>query len=412
MIKRGIVLIVDDDSEVSASIEGFIGNFGYEVKSFNRGNDALLYLCSNDVDVVLTDIRMPEMDGIELLEKVLSIDTEIPVVLMTAYTDFDQVVTALKKGAFDFIHKPYEMKYLLKTLDKALAYRTMRASELNYKIDLERAITERTNELENAHKAIFQSEKMALVGQLAAGVAHEINNPVGYISSNLESMRKFMERLLEYISVLEESTANCCSAEELEKLEGLKSRLRIKRIKDDILSMVEESLEGVTRIKEIVRDLKHFSRMDESKFIFTDINETLERALAIVKNEIKYVATIVTDYGDIPKILCHPNQLAQVFINMLVNASHAITDKGEISVRTRNDENNIFVTISDSGCGMPDDVKNRIFDPFFTTKEVGKGTGLGLSISSEIVKKHNGEIIVESREGKGTSFIIKLPIIP
>ncbi|MDD2734234.1 MAG: response regulator [Desulfuromonadaceae bacterium] len=408
-INRGRVVIVDDDCEVGLSLQGIIEISGYEAHTFDNGCDALSFLGDHEVDLVLTDIRMPGMDGIELLDSVLALNADIPVILMTAFADIDLTISAIKIGAFDFIIKPYDPVCLLKTLEKGVAFRRRYMAERNYRQDLEREVEERTRELKKAHEIVLQNEKMALVGQIAAGVVHEINNPVGFISSNLETFGRYAERLLVFFGVLTESLGRYCPTEELERIEEMRRKAHIDKIADDLPAILEESQEGVERITEIVRNLKGFSRVDDGVFVSADINDVISKALNIVKNEIKYVATVITDYGEIPPAQCLPNQLTQVFMNILINASHAIKGHGEITVRSWYENEKIYVTISDTGCGIPEDVKKNIFVPFFTTKESGKGTGLGLSISYDIIHKHSGEISVESAVGKGTTFNIMLP---
>ena len=275
-----------------------------------------------------------------------------------------------------------------------------------------------TEKLENAYRelkatqsTILQREKMASIGQLAAGVAHEINNPIGFITSNLGTLGKYMNRLTEFISAQSDAL-------ELLKEENVKGSLREKRKKlkldyilEDVEQLIEESLDGAERVKKIVQNLKTFSRVDEAEFKHADINECLESTLNIVWNELKYKATVQKEFQKLPLTKCYPQQLNQVFINLLVNAAHAIDKQGEIIIKTWNSKGNINISISDSGCGIPDDRIGKIFEPFFTTKEVGKGTGLGLSISYDIVKKHNGEIRIESKEGKGTTFTITIPVV-
>ena len=346
----------------------------------------------------------------ELLDKVLALDADIPVILMTAFGDIDMTVTAIKKGAFDFILKPYDAAYLLKALEKGVTYRHLQIAERTYRYDLEQAVEKRTLELKKAHELLLQSEKMALVGQIAAGIAHEINNPVGFISCNLESFNKFTERLLMFLMIQSESLNRYCPAEEIARIEALRIKSHIDRIAEELPAIVKESEEGIDRIKEIVKNLKGFARVDDNEFVSASVNETIEKALNIVRNELKYVATMVTDFGDIPPTKCLPNQLAQVFMNLLVNAAQAIEDYGEIRIRTWQEGGNIYASVSDTGCGIPEEVKNRIFEPFFTTKDVGKGTGLGLSISYDIIHKHSGEIAVDSTVGVGTTFTVMLPL--
>lgn len=406
----GRVVIVDDDREVRLSLQEILAESGYKAHTFDNGDDALSYLADQGADLVLTDIRMPGMNGMELLDSILAVKADIPVILMTAFADIDMTVTAIKIGAFDFIFKPYDVGYMLKAVEKGVTFRRLRLAELQHHEDLERAVEERTCELQKAHSLLLQNEKMALVGQIAAGVAHEINNPLGFISCNLESLRKFSERVLVFLMVQSESIAKYCPAEELARMDELRTKSHINRIVDEIPEMVTESLEGVGRIKEIVCNLKGFARIDDKEFIAASINDIINKALTIVRNELKYVASMVTDFGDISPLKCLPNQLAQVFMNLLVNAAQAIEGHGEIRIRTWQEEGNVFVSISDSGCGIPDEVKEHIFEPFFTTKEVGKGTGLGLPICYDIIHKHSGEIQVSSIVGTGTTFTIRLPI--
>jgi len=409
----GTVVIVDDESSIRISQRGIIEENGFEAYDFENGIDALKFLHARhpEVDVIVTDIRMPGMDGMELLGKVLVCNYEIPVILMTGYAEIEMTVEAVKKGAFDFILKPYDPEYMLKTIEKGVAYRRLRKLEKNHLNDLEKALQEQACELKKVNEIVLHNEKMALVGHIAAGVAHEINNPVGFISSNLGSLGKYTDRLLEFLEVLTESHGRYCPPEELERIEALRKKFHVKTIADDIPALLEESQEGVERIKEIVRNLKGFSHADDGVFVPTNINEVIYKALNIARNELKYVATIVTDYGELPLIKCLPNQLTQVFMNLLINASHAIEAHGEITVKSWLEGENVYVTIRDTGCGIPEEIKNRIFEPFFTTKESGKGTGLGLSISYDIIRKHSGKISVDSTLGMGTTFKIRLPIV-
>jgi two-component system NtrC family sensor kinase len=274
-----------------------------------------------------------------------------------------------------------------------------------------------TQELENAYAElkeaqlqIFQQEKMASIGQLAAGVAHEINNPMGFISSNLTTLNKYIDRLTEFIAAGDQLLAGNPDAE---NLSSVRKRLKIDYIMEDARQLIAESQDGAGRVRRIVQDLKSFSRVDQAECALIDLNEALETTINIAWNEIKYVATLDRDFGDIPRIKCYPQQLNQVFLNLLVNAAHAIGEnQGVITVRTWSEAENVFVSVADTGCGMPDEIQQRIFEPFFTTKEVGKGTGLGLSISYDIVRKHGGEISVESEIGRGSTFIVKLPTEP
>ncbi|MBV5349969.1 GHKL domain-containing protein, partial [bacterium] len=267
------------------------------------------------------------------------------------------------------------------------------------------------DELNSAQSQIYQQEKMASIGQLAAGVAHEINNPMGFITSNLGSLDKYVSRLSEFIGVVDQALLSCCDEAQAGPVLEARKRLKIDRILDDAHQLIIESQDGAGRVRRIVQDLKSFSRVDQAETALIDLNEALETTINIAWNEIKYVATMNREFGDIPKVKCFPQQLNQVFLNLLVNAAHALGDtRGEITVRTEQEGDQVLVKISDTGCGMPEEVQRKIFDPFFTTKEVGKGTGLGLSISYDIIKKHGGSIEVESEVGRGTVFTVRLPV--
>jgi len=263
-------------------------------------------------------------------------------------------------------------------------------------------------DLQESQSRVLQQEKMASIGSLAAGVAHEINNPIGFISSNLSTLVKYSERLTSYLRLQDESLRQ--SGELPSDLAEQRKKWKIDTICDDLGELLAESREGTDRVQQIVVDLKGFSRVDEAGCKPVDLHECIETTLNIARNEIKYKATVEKEFGDLPPVTCFPQQLNQVFMNLLVNAAHAIEKKGEIRIRTWSADGEVKIVISDNGKGMPDDVKKKIFEPFFTTKPVGKGTGLGLSISYDIIKKHQGRLEVESDVGKGTAFTITLPL--
>ncbi len=276
----------------------------------------------------------------------------------------------------------------------------------------------KTGELEGAYRElsysqakVVQQEKMATIGQLAAGVAHEINNPTGFISSNLGTLGKYTNKLTEFINAQSGALKFIKSEESLESLKVLRKKLKVDYVLDDLEELIKESLEGADRIKIIVQNLKTFARLDGKDYVQADINECIESTLNIVWNELKYKAIVEKEYGEIPPTKCYPQQLNQVFMNLLVNAGHAIEKQGEIRIKTWNGGEFINISISDTGQGIPEDKIKNIFDPFYTTKESGKGTGLGLSISQEIVQKHKGDLYVESEIGKGTTFIMRIPVV-
>lgn len=281
--------------------------------------------------------------------------------------------------------------------------------------ELEKTYTD----LKSAHSQILQQEKMASIGQIAAGVAHEINNPVGYIMSNLGTLRKYLDRLSEFIKVQSETIDVFKKEREgegpaltmsLQKTDAARKTLKVDYIMVDASNLLKESLAGSGRIKEIVQDLKSFSHVDNAEIKMHDINEGIRKTINVIWNELKYKAKVVQEYGAIPLTRCNLGNLNQVFMNILLNAVQAIEKEGTITIRTWSDDMHILISISDTGCGIPKEIMNKIFDPFFTTKDVGKGTGLGLSVSYDIIKKHDGEISIQSEVGKGTIFTIKIPV--
>jgi signal transduction histidine kinase len=308
----------------------------------------------------------------------------------------------------------------LQTLNEELEQRVIdRTEELesaNSKLCQVTCELEKTlSELKSAQSSILQQEKMASIGQLAAGVAHEINNPMGFIISNLNSLKKYTDKLVEFMNLQSAAIDQLAPQAGVDaiaaEMQTRKKTLKIDYILEDLGDMVDESLDGAERVKKIVQDLKSFSRLDESELKPADINEGLESTLHIVWNDLKYKATVRKEYGDIPLTVCNLGQLNQVFVNLLINAAQAIETKGEILVKTTSNNDHITITIADTGIGIAADKVGRVFEPFYTTKEVGRGTGLGLSIAYDIVKKHKGEIWAESEVGKGTTFTISIPIV-
>ena len=273
---------------------------------------------------------------------------------------------------------------------------------------LERRVQEEIEKNRAKELMVLQNAKLASIGQLAAGVAHEINNPMGYITSNLRALTTYFSSMKKFIETQRSALEQTATPELRQELTDTENKLNLAYILLDGDDLVSESLEGVKRVARIVTDLKSFSRIDAPEQQETDLTSCLENALNIVANELKYVATVVRETGSLPPVTCHPGQINQVFMNLLLNASHAITSPGTITLKSRYDAGFVYVAVSDDGHGIPEGIRDRIFEPFFTTKEVGKGTGLGLSISHDIISKHHGEILVES-SSLGTTFTVKLP---
>lgn len=257
--------------------------------------------------------------------------------------------------------------------------------------------------LEKANAQLLQSEKLAAIGQLAAGVAHEINNPIGYVFSNLKTLASYVHDLLRISDAVD-------GAASLEELRQLKLSLEYDYIRSDVEALIGESEDGIERVKKIITALKDFSHMDEEEFHVADLHRGLETTLNVVNNELKYKAEIIKEYSQLPEVDCIPSQINQVLMNLLVNAAHAIEQFGRITLRSGHQGDWVWLEVEDTGTGIPPQLLNRIYEPFFTTKPLGKGTGLGLSLSYNIVQKHHGRIEVSSEPGQGTRFRVWLPV--
>jgi len=272
----------------------------------------------------------------------------------------------------------------------------------------------------NSQPKLIQQEKLASIGQLAAGIAHELNNPVGFISSNFTSLKSYISILREYINKCERYLLHGkdkkSGPDDKSRILAFRDEKKLDYILNDIKDLVAESMEGVARITEIVTSLRNFSRIDqESKIEVYDLNEALESTLTVARNEIKYVAEVERDFSTVPAIECIGSEINQVLLNIIVNAAQAIesqgrSEKGHIRIKTYSDKHHVYCEIDDDGPGIPKSIISRIFDPFFTTKDAGEGIGLGLNISYDIVvNKHGGDLLVKSEPGKGAKFTIKLP---
>ncbi|GAB4089866.1 ATP-binding protein [Hydrogenophaga soli] len=271
------------------------------------------------------------------------------------------------------------------------------------------------SQLQETQAQLLQSEKMASIGQLAAGIAHEINNPVGFVNSNMGTLKNYVDTLFELTANFEQAVQAIPGQDAVKaQLAHFKAQADYEFLKGDVADLVRESLDGLKRVRDIVQSLRDFAHIGETDWQPADLHAGIDSTLTIANNEFKYKATVQKTYGTLPLVKCLPSQLNQVFMNLIVNASHAITSNGVIGVRTgTNDAKDwVWVEISDNGSGIPAGILQRIFDPFFTTKPVGKGTGLGLSLSYSIVAKHGGRIEVSSELGKGSRFTVHLPVNP
>jgi two-component system, NtrC family, sensor kinase len=304
-----------------------------------------------------------------------------------------------------------KLKRLNESLEERVTERTSKLEEVNRELEASHQKLELAyRELKDKQATILHQDKMACIGLLAAGVAHDINNPIGFVSSNLSELAEYVPRLCRFIKEQEEILA--ASGIETERLRQTREELQLDYMLEDIDSLIEESLEGTERVSKIVQNLRAFSRIDDSEARFTDIHECLDSTINITSHELRYKATVVREYGELPRVLCRAQQINQVLMNLLINAAQSIEEQGTVTVRTWSENGFVCISIADTGCGIDEENCKQIFEPFFTTKEVGKGTGLGLSIVYDIIKKHKGDISVESTPGLGTTFTLRLPVAP
>ncbi|MFA6504944.1 MAG: ATP-binding protein [Treponemataceae bacterium] len=264
--------------------------------------------------------------------------------------------------------------------------------------------------LEETQTQLFQAEKLASIGQLAAGVAHEINNPISFMNSNLGTMGNYFDRLLRLIDAYEEAVQFNGDPQLLKRIDEIKKSINIKRIRDDIDNLVKESIDGTERVRRIVKALRDFSHVGEVEWQPTDLHDGLNSTLDLVWSEIQSKAEVIKEFGSVPFVECIPSQINQVFMNLILNAAQFIPEHGTIILRTGTEDEDAWISVSDTGVGIPLENLSKIFDPFFTTKPLGQGTGLGLAIAYGIIKTHNGSIKVDSESGQGTTFTIRLPI--
>lgn len=303
-------------------------------------------------------------------------------------------------------HRTAQLAEMNERLQEDIRQRHLAEAELR-RSNLE--LTELNHQLSQAQQQLVQADKLASIGQLAAGVAHEINNPVGYIFSNFTTLRSYFDQLFTLLDAYEHAEARMGDP----ALRTLREKIDLAYLRQDIPALMAESHEGIVRVRHIVQDLKDFSRVDANQeWVWSNLHRGIDSTLNIVSNEVKYKADVVKQYGDLPDIECLPVQINQVVMNLVVNAAHALgAQRGRITISTgRDGDDHVWIKVADNGCGIAPDIKSRIFDPFFTTKAIGKGTGLGLSVSYGIVQKHGGRIDVESEPGQGSCFRVRLPI--
>lgn len=399
----------------------------YEIESAFQGAEALARVqtaVTSDQHYALAfvDMRMPPgWDGLQTIEKLWSVDPGLQVVICSAYSDYDwdEVLARLKQpDRLLVIKKPFEAVEVLQCAN-ALSRKWHSEQELRrHMASLEETIRARTASLEAINEQLREqmrlrqaaemelrlAQKLEAVGRLAAGIAHEINTPIQYITDSVNFLGSAFDELLGVVSAHESAQHVDQSAD-------------IEFLRDEVPRAIERTIEGTERVATIVRAMKEFSHPDASEKMAADLNRALQNTLMIARNEYKYVATVDLQCGDLPEVMCNAGELSQVFLNLIVNSAHALadagrnTETGKITIKSRVVEGWAEFTFEDNGCGIPEELIDKIYDPFFTTKEVGRGTGQGLAIARAIVvDKHGGRISVRSTPGVGTCFTLRLPL--
>ncbi|WP_442946918.1 hybrid sensor histidine kinase/response regulator [Nostoc sp. CMAA1605] len=423
------ILLVDDNPNNLKVLSEAIQGCGWKALMATDGESAIAQAEYAHPDLILLDVMMPGIDGFETCQrlKANSITENIPIIFMTALSDATDKVKGLEIGAVDYITKPFQQEEVIARLKLHLKISHLTKT-------LEQRVQERTSELsqsvqqlQQTQLQLIQSEKMSTLGQLVAGIGHEINNPVGFLGGNRTHIEQYVQDLLRLIQLYEQKLPDPDA-----DIDELIEEIDLEYIVEDLPKLLASMDQGIMRLKDISCSLRTFARSDISSKVEFQIHEGLDSTLMLLKHRLKDQGSrpkieVVTAYSDLPPISCYPGQLNQVFMNIIANAidafdelhqhrleqniAHETTNTITITTSFEHEEQTVTVCIGDNALGMPVEVKERIFEPSFTTKPVGKGTGLGLAISYQIiVDKHNGKIDCLSTPGKGTQFMITLPI--
>ncbi|GAB4271877.1 MAG: hypothetical protein Kow0065_21340 [Methylomicrobium sp.] len=376
-----VTLLLVDDEPLNIKVFGKFLSEYFNVLVSTSGEYALkLVKGDNKPDLILLDVMMPDMDGYQVI-KVLKDDPDtqdIPVVFLTALSDDADEERGLALGAADYIYKPCSLSILLAKVRIQLELQKSRAWLQDQNAFLEAELARRQQENQLVHLQLLQSEKLAAIGQLAAGIAHEINNPIGFVNSNLNTLNGYVEDLFKVLDAYQTlEHPDVVSDEAIRAVRLLREQKDIDFLRDDMPALINESLDGLARVRTIIRSLKDFSRVGDTTWEAADINQGIDSTLNIIWNELKYHCTIHKDYGDLPAVYCQISQLNQVFMNLLVNAGQAIQEKGDITIRTRQVGQEVWVEISDTGQGIEPQYINRLFEPFLRRSRSEKGPDWG-----------------------------------
>ncbi|NUQ65749.1 MAG: response regulator [Pirellulales bacterium] len=400
------ILIADDSLIMRQLLRRCLEKWRYEVVAAEDGAQAWELFRHGDFPLVLTDWLMPGMDGLELIRRIRSRDVPgyVYIILLTAKSEKEDLVVAMDAGADDFLAKPFDQDEL-----------RVRIREGERIIHLERTLAGQNRQLRETQAALVQSEKLAGIGQLAAGMAHEINNPLAYVANNLAVLKQAVRSALDVLEVYRRARESLVRSEP--ELAALAARLEeecdLPWIRENLPRLFQSSQEGLARMRDIVNNLRQFARLDEAELDDVDLNAALRSTVEVLRRELdeKQIA-LETSFGEIARVACHSAKINQVMHHLLLNAIQASRTGGTIELRTAGGGGQAVVEVEDHGCGIDPAHLPRIFEPFFTTRPVGVGKGLGLAVSYGIVRDHGGAIEVESRPGQGSTFRVRLPFRP
>ncbi|HEV7681329.1 MAG TPA: ATP-binding protein [Pyrinomonadaceae bacterium] len=404
------VLIVDDEESIRNLFACFLSE-NYECTTAASADEALAILATQTFALVISDMMMPGRNGVELLREVNARFPKTAVIMISGIDRPQRVRDALRLGAFDYLIKPCDLDVLALSVERALERRELQRTTASYKAHLENQNIELANsktELERLQGQLVHTEKMASLGQLSAGIAHELNNPAGFIYGNVDILRDYLTDLEKLLKLYDEIELPAGSAS---LVAALKTEINYEKLLGDLSSIIVDCREGAQRICDVVKNLRLFSRLDEAELKQVDIHEGIDSTIRLLSRYYGGGKIVLhRDYAELPSVNCYAGQLNQVWMNLLGNAAQALNGQGEVNISTSLDHDWITVAVSDNGKGIAEEDLPRIFDPFFTTKPVGEGTGLGLSISYGIVERHGGAITVTSKAGSGTTFTVKIPV--
>ena len=427
---NGTILIVDDNSANLGVLSDALSQAGFEVRVAKSGKMALERVKYALPDLILLDVMMPEMDGFETCRRLQANPetTQIPVIFMTALSDTANKVEGFQLGAVDYITKPFQQEEVLARVKLHLKLHVLAEKLEEKNMLLEQKVVEVSKAYEDLQQMqikLIQSEKMSGLGQLAAGIAHEINNPINFIAGNLDYAQEYAHNLLKIIHLYQEDYVNPTP-----RIQAAIDEIELEFLEEDFIKILNSINFGTQRIQEIVKSMRIFSRVDEAEVKTVNIHEGIDSTLTLLHHRLKAKPDhpeieLIKEYGQLPQVECHAGQLNQVFMNIISNAIDALDESNQqrsfaeiqqhpnrIQIFTKViDDNWVAIHISDNGRGVRETVGPKLFDPFFTTKPIGKGTGLGLSISYQIiVEKHGGRLYCQPVSGKGIEFVIEIPI--